>query len=82
MANANPSGLGYAVPAGAVRPEPNLKKDEQIIVRYDGKTVKRRTMTNGNVMDTQLFAGDYPNAVHESKLEKPSPKGKAKEGGE
>lgn len=75
MANANPSGLGYV--SGRAVPEPNLLADEQVIVRHDGVTVRRKTMTNGNIIDTQVFPGDFPNAVHERDL---APKAAPKKG--
>lgn len=69
MANANPSRPGVVVAGPRVVPEPNLMLNERVVKRYDGQTVIRRYMTNGNVMDTMVFPGDYPNAVHESQLE-------------
>ena len=67
MANANPSGLGYT--SGRAQPEPNLPKGEGTVLRrYDGNVVRRVVMTNGNVVDTLLFAADHPDAPHESEL--------------
>lgn len=65
MANANPSGLGYTVPAGGARPELNLLENEKVVRKADGKVVIQRTMTNGNILESQVFPGDYPEAEDE-----------------
>ncbi|MEW5249918.1 hypothetical protein [Microbulbifer discodermiae] len=51
MANAKPSGPEYAVPQGAVRPEPNHVQGEAYVERKDGVVVKRKIMANGNVQE-------------------------------
>lgn len=74
MANANPSGLGYV--NGRAQPEKNLPAAPgQVIKRYDGTVVRRVVMTNGNVMDTAVFPGDYPDAPHEADLAAAEKKG-------
>lgn len=81
MANASPSGLGYAVAEGGRRPEPNLLESEFPVRLPNGEVVLRRVMTNGNTQDTLVFARDYPNAKTEAELEAAAPKRGAKSNG-
>lgn len=70
MANANPAGLGYAVPQGGVRPELNIPKGSYIVRTAKGDIVKRRVMSNGNVVNTSVFADEFKNvALSEAEYE-------------
>lgn len=81
MANASPTGLGYAVPEGGRRPEQNVLVNEYPVRLPNGDVVLRREMTNGNVQDTRVFAGDFPGAKFEAELEAAAAKRGAKSNG-
>lgn len=59
MADAKPSGLGYAVPQGGVRPEQHIKINESLVRLDDGGTVVRTLSATGNIVDTHVWADDF-----------------------
>lgn len=44
------------------RPEINLLASEEVVRLPDGRVVKRQTMSTGNVVDTLVYPGDFPDA--------------------
>ena len=63
MANANPSSPGRRdLNTATSGMEINILKDEKVGVNDDGVVVRRTTMSNGNVRETQVFKGDHPDA--------------------
>jgi len=42
--------------------EMNIPVGRAEVVKVDGVPVKRQEMTNGNVIETQVFAKDHPKA--------------------
>jgi transposase len=60
MANANPAQSGD-VSSNAVP----LKENQEVLKKENGGVVIRTTEKSGNVTETHVFAGDYPEAKTE-----------------
>ncbi len=48
--------------APEVRPDLNLPESGEVVRLPDGRVVERTVFTNGNVQDTAVSPGDFPDA--------------------
>ena len=63
MANARPSRPGNSNPiADTSKMEPQIPVDITVGINEDGQTDRRKILDNGNIIDTHVFPGDFPNA--------------------
>lgn len=63
MADANPSRPGNSNPnADTSKMEPQIPLDVTVGINKDGDVVRRKVLENGNIIDTHVFPGDFPNA--------------------